>query len=95
MKVFEQERRRMKEQMFGPLKNLSKEEYMQIYQTTGIDVDGRREMITHIIPSMECAIKRYINFAKAVPGFKELPIEDQIALIKSKLYVFKISNLVK
>ena len=50
----------------------------------GIDVDGRREMIKHMIPCIEKSIKRFIAFAKALPGFKELPIDDQIALIKGK-----------
>ena len=57
-------------------------EYVRIYQTTGIDVDGRREMLKHMIPCIEKAIKRFITFAKALPGFIELPIDDQIALIK-------------
>lgn len=70
--------------MFGTLKPLPREEYMRIYQTTGIDVDGRREMIKHMIPCLEKAIKRFISFAKALPGFQDLPIEDQIALIKGK-----------
>lgn len=68
------------------MKPIPREEYQQIYQTTGIDIDGRREMISSIIPCIERAIKRFINFAKALPGFKELPIEDQIALIKGKQF---------
>ena len=68
--------------MFGTMKPIPREEYMQIYLSTGIDVDGRREMIKHMIPCIEKAIKRFIAFAKALPGFKELPIDDQIALIK-------------
>ena len=74
--------------MFGTLKPISRDEYMQIYQTTGIDVDGRREMIKHMIPCIEKAIKRFIAFAKALPGFKDLPIDDQIALIKGKWNMF-------
>lgn len=92
--------------MFGSMKPIPREEYMRIYQSTGlyprnrceiiaqkyfgleillllgIDVDGRRELITHMIPCLEKSIKRFIAFAKALPGFKEIPIEDQIALIK-------------
>ena len=59
---------------------------MKIYQTTGIDIDGRQEMIKHMIPCIEKAIKRFIAFAKALPGFKDLPLDDQISLIKSKSY---------
>ena len=53
----------------------------------GIDVDGRREMIKHMIPCLEKSIKRFIAFAKALPGFKDIPIEDQIALIKGELHI--------
>jgi len=82
------ERRALQEEMFGTMKPLPREEYRQIYQTTGIDIDGRREMITHMIPSIEKAIKRFIAFAKALPGFKDLPIDDQIALIKGRITLF-------
>ena len=51
-------------------------------------MDGRREMIKHMIPCIEKSIKRFIAFAKALPGFKELPIDDQIALIKGKAKQF-------
>ena len=75
--------------MFGTMKPIPREEYQQIYQSTGIDIDGRREMISQMIPCIEKAIKRFIAFAKALPGFKELPIEDQISLIKGKCrYIF-------
>ena len=53
-----------------------------VSSAAGIDVDGRREMIKHMIPCLEKSIKRFIAFAKALPGFKDIPIEDQIALIK-------------
>ena len=75
--------------MFGPMKPIPKDEYMQIYQSTGIDIDGRQEMIKHMIPCIEKAIKRFIAFAKALPGFKDLPIDDQIALIKGISLLYK------
>ena len=82
-----QEQRSLQQKMFGPMKTIPKDEYMQIYQTTGIDIDGRQEMIKHMIPCIEKAIKRFIAFAKALPGFKDLPIDDQIALIKGMQHV--------
>lgn len=72
----------LRQEVFGPMKPLAQHEYSRIYQATGIDVDGRREMLKHMIPCIEKAIKRFITFAKALPGFVELPIEDQITLIK-------------
>jgi hypothetical protein len=80
-----QEQRLLRQEVFGPMKPLPQHEYLRIYQATGIDVDGRREMIKHMIPCIEKAIKRFITFAKALPGFIELPLDDQIALIKGKL----------
>ena len=79
-----QEQRELQQKMFGTMKPIPREEYMQIYQSTGIDIDGRREMIKHMIPCIEKAIKRFITFAKALPGFKDLPIDDQISLIKGE-----------
>jgi len=64
------------------MRPLPHHEYLKIYQTTGMDVDGRRAMIMHMIPCIEKAVKRFISFAKSLPGFKDLPIDDQIALIK-------------
>ena len=78
--------------MFGPLKPIPKEEYMKIYQSTGIDIDGRREMIKHMIPCIEKAIKRFICFAKSLPGFKDLPINDQISLIKGRMILLHTRN---
>ena len=68
--------------MFGPLKPISKEDYFRIYKETGIDIDGRREMVANMIPNIEKSIKKLIIFAKVLPGFKDLPINDKIALIK-------------
>ena len=52
------------------------------FDIAGIDIDGRREMITKMFQRADCAIKRYIDFCKELPRFDELAMEDQIALIK-------------
>lgn len=78
-----QEHKALKERLFGELKPVSTDEYMKIYEITGMDVDGRRDLIQSMFPNIEFRIKRFISFAKAVPGFVELPMEDQISLIKS------------
>ena len=66
------------------MKPIPREEYREFYEKTGIDVDGRRELIVSMIPYLEEGIRRFICLAKAVPGFKELPVDDQIGLLKSK-----------
>ena len=80
-----QEEKRLHEDMFGAPKPVSAEEYSQIYQLTGIDIDGRRDLVEHMIPRLENNMRQWIAFVKAVPGFQCLPLEDQIALIKSKV----------
>jgi hypothetical protein len=80
------EQRMLRQEVFGPLRPIPHQEYLRIYETTGIDVDGRRDMIKHMIPCIEKAIKRFITFAKALPGFKDLPLDDQIALIKGSRF---------
>ncbi len=72
----------MKEEIFGPLPVLDADAYEEIYTMTGLDVDGRREALKRHLPQIEAGIKRYVNFAKLIPGFRDLPVEDQIALVK-------------
>ena len=81
LKIF-QEAKALQEKVFGSLKPISAEEYMKIYEITGIDVDGRRDLVEGFIPLMENCIKRFIAFAKAVPGFSNLQMDDQIGIIK-------------
>ena len=74
----------LKNEIFGPLKTMSRDEYSTFYEATGIDVDGRRELVTKFMPELEQSIRHYISFAKAIPGFNSLCMEDQIALIKGR-----------
>ena len=58
------------------------EEYAMIYSTTGIDIDGRREIAQHHLPAIEASIRNYIRIAKYIPGFNDLPVSDRSYLIK-------------
>ena len=49
---------------------------------SGLDIDGRREMMKHMFHKADLSIKRYIEFCKSLPHFNELIMEDQISLIK-------------
>ena len=81
--MVKQEQKALRQEVFGPMKPIPKDVYMNIYQTTGIDVDDRRKMIEdYFVPHIEDCVKRFINFAKAIPGFNQLGLDDQIALIK-------------
>ena len=78
-----QEQKALKQQMFGPMKPLTGDEYDTIFSTTGIDIDGRRELLQScFIPHIEACVKRFVVFVKAIPGFTRLPLADQIALVK-------------
>lgn len=77
------EQRELRQEVFGPMKPLPRDEYAHILQTTGIDIDGRKEMFQAEIPHIEQSIRRFITFAKSIPGFSRTPVEDQISIIKN------------
>jgi hypothetical protein len=70
--------------MFGDLNKIPEEEFKTFYQTTGIDIDNRFELMSEIATTLENGVSRYINFVKTIPGFTSLCLEDQAALIKGK-----------
>ena len=79
-----QEKRRLREELFGPMSTLPYEEACAIFQTTGLDLGEKRKQVMDHSSMVEKGVKRLITFAKSIPGFKELPMNDQIGLIKSK-----------
>lgn len=68
--------------VFGPLNPVPHEEYMSWYRNTGIDIDNRRNKIEKCAKNVEQDLKAFIEYAKAVPGFRDLCIEDQINLLR-------------
>ena len=71
--------------MFGSLRPLPLPEYRQILLETGLDVDGRLQQLTHRqLPNYEKGYFLYLNFVRNVPGFRDLPMEDQDILIKGE-----------
>ena len=84
--LFTQEEKRLYTDMFGSLKPVTAEEYFKIYHATGLDIDGRREILEEMMPVIENGLRRGIGYIKALPGFQALPMEDKISLIKSKCY---------
>ena len=83
-----QEKRRLYDNVFGSMKPVSDEEYITIYESTGLDIDGRLERIEQMIPLVEVGIRNYIAFVKKIPGFRSLPADDQVALFKRKFPFF-------
>ncbi|XP_025088100.1 retinoic acid receptor beta-like isoform X1 [Pomacea canaliculata] len=74
---------RLKEEMFGPMQRLSKEEYQEVFRSTGLDVDGRQMIFNDLVEVIDLSIRRYISFVKIIPGFSSLTLNDQIRLIKA------------
>ncbi len=75
----------MREKLFGPMKPLNWEEYLEIYDKTGVDIDGRKEFFVSSLldeNKTERANEHFIKFMKDVPGFRELCLDDQIGLAK-------------
>ena len=78
----------MKNEFFGLKKLLTTEEFNSFYLATGIDVDGRMEMIKKAIEQIQHGLMKYISFARIIPGFEDLPTDDKLSLIKGKLWLY-------
>ena len=74
----------MEEMLFGKRGAVLPSEYMDIYQSTGLDIDSRRDKIKAMLPAMNCSMVSMAAFADKVPGFRNLPPTDQQSLIKGK-----------
>ncbi len=81
-----QEQKALREQVFGGMKPLPEAEYLQIYQSTGLDVDGRRAMVDKNKMRYELWYRKYISFAKSLPTFSDIPVADQINILKGVSY---------
>ena len=66
--------------------NLPPDKHQEIFQMTGIDVDNRREMMHFHVRNSERWIRGYISFAKNLPGFRDLSLNDQANLVKCKCW---------
>ncbi len=74
----------VKESVFGDLKPFPNDMYKELYKTMGVDIDNRREDIRKCLSFSDQPITQLVGFAKAIPGFKEFNMEDQMTLIRSK-----------
>ena len=69
---------------------MDQNEYLDIYQSTGLDVDGRRDYISKMIPSIQSSVENIIEWAKTVPGFNDLPQKDQLKMIKGLYFILSL-----
>ncbi|KAK6191924.1 hypothetical protein SNE40_003497 [Patella caerulea] len=84
------EKYKLKTEVFGRLSLLSMEQYKDFYDLTGIDIDNRQPKCNELAMTMELCIRRLITFAKSIPGFTDLSIEDQSNLLKASRFEFCI-----
>ena len=84
--IVAQEEREKKEEMFGKMGPIPSADYLKIYRETGIDVDGRGQMIKEAIETMDPVMRKLIAFYKCLPGFQSLPLDDQVTVLKGKLF---------
>ncbi|ELT94091.1 hypothetical protein CAPTEDRAFT_227950 [Capitella teleta] len=69
--------------IFGVRKPVCFEYFNSIYQSTGIEIDDRLKVLDVLLPFLESGLRNHVNFSKDLPGFKALPMADQIAIIKN------------
>ncbi|XP_033753171.1 uncharacterized protein LOC117336672 [Pecten maximus] len=79
---------RMKQEMFGRMEPVSTEEYNNLYEATGLDVDGRQIRIQKRRNNFERIIKHYVQFSRAIPEFHDLPVADRSSLLKAARFEF-------
>ncbi len=72
---------------FGNINPISPNQFQEIYTNTGIDIDGQTDIARKaFLPRFKPIVQGMIAFAKSLPGFKDLPLEDQSALLKGGFF---------
>lgn len=77
------EKYKLQRELFGSMGQLSKDEFTEFYYATGIDIDGRLASMDTAFKYFEEKITMVVAFAKTIPGFKKLSLDDQANLIKA------------
>ena len=76
------EKYKVKVELFGRLKAIPDDEYYSFLKNYGIDLDGRWAVLKRSKHELEGVVERYVHFAKQVPGFASLSVNDQANLLK-------------
>lgn len=72
----------LRKEMFGIEEVLTLEQYEEIFQSTGLDVDERKKHMEFVVKCIDAFVQGYVIFGKGVPGFADLPVNDQANLLK-------------
>ncbi|KAK7105442.1 hypothetical protein V1264_016818 [Littorina saxatilis] len=73
---------RLKREVFGFEDFLSPEQYDEVFQVTGLDLDERKAHMAFVAKSLDTFVHGYVRFGKGVPGFSDLSLNDQANLLK-------------
>ncbi len=72
---------------FGNMHPISKDQFQEMYTNTGVNIGGQTDVARKaFLPRFKPVIQGMIAFAKSLPGFKELPMEDKTALLKGRYH---------
>ncbi|KAL8573892.1 hypothetical protein ACOMHN_029340 [Nucella lapillus] len=78
----ELEQFQLRREVFGFQDTLTPEQYDDVYQTTGLDLDERQKDMKNVAKAIDVFVYGYVLFGKGVPGFASLPHQDQANLLK-------------
>uniref|UniRef100_A0A2C9LYF3 Nuclear receptor domain-containing protein n=2 Tax=Biomphalaria glabrata TaxID=6526 RepID=A0A2C9LYF3_BIOGL len=84
---------RLHTEIFGTLPRLPDNEYDYIYETTGLDTDGRKHKYYRASIWLENMIRGMVKFAKAIPGFGKVITPDKVNLIKYSRQEFCVFSI--
>ncbi|CAL1528033.1 unnamed protein product [Lymnaea stagnalis] len=84
---------RLHQEIFGKLPKLPDHEYDLIYETTGLDTDGRQQRFYRVSIWLENQIRGMVKFAKAIPGFGKVATADKVNLVKYSRQEFCLFSL--
>ena len=87
-----QEHREATEALFGRMKPLPYEIYIDIYTKCGLDVDDRRKKLQDCALHCEKEFFSYLDFARSLPEFTSLSMEDRLILVRGKTSVMTTSK---
>ncbi|XP_052242569.1 retinoic acid receptor gamma-like, partial [Dreissena polymorpha] len=68
--------------MFGSMSGVSKDEYHNLLKNYDIDLDDQWKVFKDFALNLESVIGRYCRFAKQLPNFAKLSLNDQVSLLK-------------
>lgn len=84
--AFEDYKQRL--EIFGNLGLLPRSVYEEFRSITGLELDERHTMMSKNLQQLELRIRNMVKFARRIPGFSNLNIKDQQALLKGSFSEF-------